>query len=216
MAQAYQQREAPSNGAPRKKRVDSLGNPVLKDGANTAARPSPVNGTQMQWRNIPVVQLIAEALPVYGLDPIEFARDGPGLVSLELSNEVPIRVLVATGLEYCSNLDEFAAGFLDIVFGNVAETRPHRRRDPLGGHSLAGADQSDRLRGASGSHCRRRDTLTDAGDPARNLVVAAHGAWGSPSGIASNSSVSSSGSPMTLLSLPSTRSTKRRPPPWSA
>ena len=61
MAQAYQQREAPSNGAPREKRVESLGNPVLKDGASTAARPSPVNGTPMQWQNAPLVQLVAKA-----------------------------------------------------------------------------------------------------------------------------------------------------------
>ena len=114
---------------------------------------------------------------------------------------------------------ELVARLLHEVLRDVAEPGRDRCDDARRRLPLRDTDQRHLGRRPTGALRGRGGARAELREPRRDPAVADAGrprVAHAPPSERSSASVSSSGSPMTFVSLPSTASTKLRPSPWSA
>ena len=162
----------------------------------------------------PVVELPGQLDPVDGFHAVEEACHVASLVSLELADEVPARRGRARLSQHRLDQRDLVAGLLGEALGDVVETGTDSVCDGLGRLALADSENHHLFRIAS---CAERRGLRSIADRTESLgeCPAQHSGISTPASC-SIAKVSSRGSPITLVSLPSTAAMKRRPAPWRA
>ena len=114
--------------------------------------------------------------------------------------------------EGCGHDGQLLVGLLREVLGHVGQPGRNGLHDGSRGLTLGHTDQRHPGGVAARAPGRRCDALAEPGEALAD-AAAVHAV--SPSS-SSSARVSSRGRPITFVSLPSTRVTKRRPSPWSA
>ena len=112
----------------------------------------------------------------------------------------------------------FVARFLHQVLTEVAGAGPHERHDPLERLAFRHGDQAHVFGRTAAAFGGARDALAHRRESFACRVEGgvAHEAPGAMPCMRRSASVSSTGRPITFVSLPSSSRTKRRPSPWIA
>ena len=160
----------------------------------------------------------AQRSAVQAFDDVEIPRDVESLVALQPPDEVQAGQGESARREQRAQLRELRAGLLHVVLPDVVETGGDRLRDARRRLPLRDADERDRLGSAARAPGRGRHALAHAGQPGRKRARErfAHATPDAKPAARSSASVSSSGSPITFVSLPSIFSISRRPLPCAA
>ena len=159
-----------------------------------------------------LLQRRAQRSAIQGMEPRERTHHRFRLVALQAADEMPVgrleRALGKGLLEVRATPD----GFLHVVLGDVAETGGDALDDGVVGDALRDTEQADGVGGASGALGRRRHPVAQL---RQTLGDGVHRSPRSRSARSRSARVSSRGSPITFVALPSMRVTKRRPSPWN-
>ena len=162
----------------------------------------------------PVVELPGHLDAVHGFHAVEQACHVAGLVPLELADEVPARRGRARLSQHRLDLRDLVAGLLGEVLRDVVETGADGVGDSLGRLALADSENHHLSGIASRPQRRGLRALADRAESLREPPTQRPGI--STPASCSIARVSSRGSPITLVSLPSTPAMKRRPAPCRA
>jgi hypothetical protein len=154
------------------------------------------------------LERVAELAAVERVHHVEELRDAARLVALDPADEVPARRRGAGFGELLGDVATPVGGLLEVVLADVAEPRAHRRDHARGGRALGDAEQRHAVGAATRARRGALHALAQRGERGAGVHACAARAQ------AISASVSSIGSPITLLSLPSTRITNIPPSPW--
>ncbi len=154
-----------------------------------------------------------KARAVHRVQPLEAGDRFLRLVALQVADAVPVQQRGERGAEQRFDRRSFRRRFLHVVLADVAQTGLYCGGDALGRLLLGGADDPHHRRIAPSTARGGIDACAQRGETRRDRRRVAHARIPLSR---SNASVSSIGRPITLDSLPSMRSTKRRPSPCAA
>ena len=169
------------------------------------------------------VQGACQFWPIHRVNPVEVQAGSGRLVLLEMSDHVPGDSMQRRGSDCIREFDFFVLAFLDVILSEVADPRQNASGDMVQWLTFGDCDDDDvfstsasAFRCAGDAFFKSLTALLDLLLKRRQCAGDLHALCSHRAASSSRARVSSAGKPMTLVSLPSTDSTKRRPSPWSA